>query len=98
MKSLKLYEIFNDPSTSWAYDWLGMANNGLEEHDQALDTAFNAFELSNGTLEIGAGLGHVIGEAGEINQAKKYSIPRRTKYLKIPISKLLKSLQISVFK
>ncbi len=71
MKTLMLDEIEDDPSVPWAYDWLGMAYNGLEEHDQALETYFKAFELSDGTVEVGAGLGHALGEAGEVDLAKK---------------------------
>ena len=64
-------EIEKNPVIPWAYDWLGMAYNGLEEHDEALDTYFKAFELSDGTVEVGGGLGHALGEAGELKLAKQ---------------------------
>lgn len=63
-------EIADDPELPWAYDWLGMAYNGLEQHDMALQTYSKAFELSDGTVEVGAGLGHALGDAGEVKEAK----------------------------
>ena len=59
-----------DSLSPWTLDWLGMAYNGLEEHDDALETDFKAFNLSDGTVEVGGGLGHALGEAGEYELAK----------------------------
>lgn len=71
MKTLMDKEIEEDPSIPWAYDWLGMAYNGLGEHEEALDTYYKAFNLSDGTVEVGAGLGHALGNAGEKDEAKR---------------------------
>lgn len=71
MKPLTLKSIEKNPETPWGYDWLGMAYNGLGEHEQALKTYFKAFELSDGTVEVGAGLGHALGHAGNYKLAKQ---------------------------
>ncbi len=71
MKPLMLKDIKNNPELPWPYDWLAMAYNGLEEHEDAIDTYFKAFNLSDGTVEIGGGLGHALGDAGEIKLAKQ---------------------------
>jgi tetratricopeptide (TPR) repeat protein len=63
--------IAKDPTVPWGHDWLGMAYNGLEEHVDALTTYSLAFELSDGTAEVGAGYGHALGLAGEIGMAKE---------------------------
>jgi len=85
MKPLMLEEIAKNPEVPWAYDWLGMAYNGLIEHEDALKTYFKAFELSDGTVEVGAGLGHALGNAGEHDLAKEmadyYAIAAQTRYL-----------------
>jgi tetratricopeptide (TPR) repeat protein len=85
MKPLMLSTIEMDPDTPWAYDWLGMAYNGLNEHQEAIDTYLKAFELSDGTVEVGAGLGHALGLGGEKELAKQmadyYSIAAKEKYL-----------------
>jgi len=85
MKVLMQAEIEANPTLPWPYDWLGMAYNGLGEHEKALDTYFKAFELSDGTVEVGAGLGHALGEAGEFAEASKmaayYSIAAKNNYL-----------------
>ncbi|MEQ8714486.1 MAG: hypothetical protein RIC80_15815 [Cyclobacteriaceae bacterium] len=60
-----------DPNMPWAYDWLGMAYNGLGQHEKAIETYFKAFELSDGTVEVGGGLGHALGDAGEMALAKE---------------------------
>ena len=65
--------IENDPEVPWAYDWLGMAYNGLKEHDEAIKTYIKAFNLSDGTVEVGGGLGHALADAGEIVLAKQMS-------------------------
>ena len=70
MKPLTLKNIEQHPEIPWGYDWLGMAYNGLEEHEDAKKTYFKAFELSGGTVEVGAGLGHALGHAGETELAK----------------------------
>lgn len=71
MKPLMHRAIEIDSTTGWAYDWLGMAYNGLGEHEKSLDTYFKAFELSDGTVEVGGGLGHALGDAGEYELAKE---------------------------
>ncbi|MEZ4946433.1 MAG: hypothetical protein R2804_12935 [Cyclobacteriaceae bacterium] len=71
MKPLMLKNIEQNPEVPWGYDWLGMAYNGLGEHHDALETYFKAFELSDGTVEVGAGLGHALGQAGETKKAKQ---------------------------
>ena len=85
MKPLMFESIKKDPEIPWAYDWLGMAYNGMEEHKDALKTYFKAFELSDGTVEVGAGLGHALGQAGEIELAKQmadyYTIAANENYL-----------------
>jgi len=71
MKPLMFKEIQANPETPWAYDWLGMAYNGLNEHDDAIKTYIKGFELSDGTVEVGGGLGHALAQAGEIELAKQ---------------------------
>lgn len=85
MKPLMIENIAKDPSIPWGHDWLGMAYNGLGEHEDAISTYFKAFELSNGTVEIGAGLGHALGQAGEKELAKQmadyYTMAAKENYL-----------------
>lgn len=85
MKPLMLKTIKKDTITPWAYDWLGMAYNGLGEHDDAIKTYIKAFELSDGTVEVGGGLGHALANAGETQLAKEmadyYAIASKTNYL-----------------
>ncbi len=71
MKPLMLENIKKQPDVPWAYDWLAMAYNGLGAHEDALTTYFKAFELSDGTVEVGGGLGHALGHAGETELAKQ---------------------------
>jgi tetratricopeptide (TPR) repeat protein len=71
LKELMQRTIEKDPTVPWGYDWLGMAYNGLEEHDDAIQTYARAFELSDGTAEVGAGYAHALGLAGEIDQARQ---------------------------
>tara|TARA_R110002049_G_scaffold97783_1_gene238161 strand:- start:1283 stop:2308 length:1026 start_codon:yes stop_codon:yes gene_type:complete len=71
MKPLMFKDIEANPETPWAYDWLGMAYNGLNEHDDAIKTYIKGFELSDGTVEVGGGLGHALAQAGEIELAKQ---------------------------
>ncbi len=85
LKRLMLEATAKDPSVPWGYDWLGMAYNGLEEHDDAIETYYKAFELSDGTVEVGAGLGHALGLAGETDIAKQmadyYAMAAKDHYL-----------------
>ena len=85
MKPLLVKSIAADTMVPWGYDWLGMAYNGLEEHDDAMETYFKAFELSDGTVEVGAGLGHALGLAGEYDLAKQmtdyYTLAAQDRYL-----------------
>ncbi len=71
MKPLMFKSIEQQPDVPWAYDWLGMAYNGLGEHKDAIKTYMKAFELSDGTVEVTAGLGHALGHAGETEMAKQ---------------------------
>ena len=73
LKALMHKTIAKDASVPWGYDWLGMAYDGLEEHDDAIRTYNTAFELSDGTAEVGAGLGHALGLAGETDLARQIS-------------------------
>ena len=73
LKLLMQRTLARDTSMPWGYDWLGMAYNGLDEHDQSIETYLKAFELSDGTVEVGGGLGHALGEAGETELAKYMS-------------------------
>jgi tetratricopeptide (TPR) repeat protein len=85
LKVLMNRAISRDPSSPWPYDWLGMAYNGLEEHDDAIRTYLKAFELSDGTAEVGAGLGHAAGLAGETALARQladfYAMKARDEYV-----------------
>ena len=85
MKPLMHEALEKDSLSPWTLDWLGMAYNGLEEHDDALETYLKAFNLSDGTVEVGGGLGHALGEAGEYELAKEianfYDEASKTKYL-----------------
>lgn len=71
MKPLMKKDIGKNPKIPWAYDWLAMAYNGLNQHDSSIQTYLKAFELSDGTVEIGGGLGHALGDAGETELAKQ---------------------------
>ena len=66
LKHLMFETIAADTLVPWGYDWLGMAYNGLGEHEDALSTYLKAFDLSDGTVEVGGGLGHALGDAGRI--------------------------------
>jgi tetratricopeptide (TPR) repeat protein len=85
MKPLMYKSLEKDSLSPWTLDWLGMAYNGLEEHDDALETYFKAFKYSDGTVEVGGGLGHALGEAGEYYLAKEmanyYDEASKTRYL-----------------
>lgn len=71
MKVLMRNVVAKDTTVGWGYDWLGMAYIQLKEYDNSLKTYFRAFELSDGTVEVGAGLGHALGQAGEYDLAKQ---------------------------
>jgi tetratricopeptide (TPR) repeat protein len=85
MKPLMYKSLEKDSLSPWTLDWLGMAYNGLEEHDKSLKTYFKAFNLSDGTVEVGGGLGHALGEAGEYKLGKEmadyYTEAAKTNYL-----------------
>ncbi|NND34172.1 MAG: hypothetical protein HKN76_16415 [Saprospiraceae bacterium] len=70
LKDLMLRTIPRDSTLPWGYDWLGMAYNGIEEHQASIDTYVKAFELSDGTVEVGAGLGHALGLGGRTHAAE----------------------------
>ncbi len=71
LRDLMLETIDDDPSIPWGYDWLGMAYCELEDWDNSLETYFKAFELSDGLVEVGGGLGHALGLAGEYELGKQ---------------------------
>lgn len=85
MKELMLKSTEKDPEVAWGYDWLGMAYIELKEYDNSIETYFKAFELSDGTVEVGAGLGHALGQAGETALAKQmadhYDLAAKDNYL-----------------
>lgn len=85
MKSLMIKAVKMDTTVAWGYDWLGMAYIELEEYDNSLKTYYKAFELSDGTVEVGAGLGHALGQAGHFKVAKQmadyYVEASKTRYL-----------------
>lgn len=70
LRDLMLVAAEKSPDSPWAYDWLGMAYNGLKEHDLAISTYLKAFELSDGSVEVGGGLGHALGDAGDSINAR----------------------------
>jgi tetratricopeptide (TPR) repeat protein len=70
LRDLMVQVIEKDPASPWAYDWLGMAYCELKEFDQSVDTYLDAFDLSDGLAEVGAGLGHALGLGGRINEAR----------------------------
>ncbi|MFT6866268.1 MAG: tetratricopeptide (TPR) repeat protein [Cyclobacteriaceae bacterium] len=71
MKSLMKEAVAKDTMVAWGYDWLGMAYVELKEYDKSIETYYKAFELSDGTVEVGAGLGHALGQAGQTALAKE---------------------------
>lgn len=71
LEKLMIRAIEKDPQIPWSYDWLGMAYNGLQKHEKSIKTYIKAFEMSDGTVEVGGGLGHALGDAGEIELAKQ---------------------------
>ncbi len=85
MKDLMLQTVASQPDVAWGYDWLGMAYCELEDFDNSIDTYFKAFNLSDGTVEVGAGLGHALGLGGEYSLAKQmadyYTLASKDNYL-----------------
>jgi tetratricopeptide (TPR) repeat protein len=85
MKDFMLETIAKDTTVPWGYDWLGMAYIELEEFDNSIDIYFKAFEMSDGTVEVGAGLGHALGLAGKYDLAKQmadyYALAAQDHYL-----------------
>ena len=71
LRDLMLETIARDSSVPWGYDWLGMAYIEMEEYEKSLDTYFKAFEMADGLVEVGGGLGHALGLAGERALAKQ---------------------------
>jgi len=85
LKNLMIREVEKDTTVAWGYDWLGMAYIELEEYESSINTYYRAFELSDGTVEVGGGLGHALGLAGEYKSAKQmadfYSLKSKDHYL-----------------
>ena len=85
LKNLMIEVIEKDTSVAWGYDWLGMAYCELEDFENSVTTYFKAFELSEGTVEVGGGLGHALGLAGAYEPAKQmadfYSLQSDNHYL-----------------
>jgi len=85
MKELMLETVAKDTTVPWGYDWLGMAYVELEDYDNSIETYYKAFELSDGTVEVGAGLGHALGLAGHYDTAKQmadyYAEAAKNQYL-----------------
>jgi len=85
MKELMLETVAKDTTVPWGYDWLGMAYIELEDYNNSVNTYYRAFELSDGTVEVGAGLGHALGLSGHHEEAKYmadyYAEAAKTQYL-----------------
>ena len=85
MKDLMLQTVASQPNVAWGYDWLGMAYCELEDFDNSIETYFKAFNLSDGTVEVGAGLGHALGLGGQYSLAKQmadyYKLAAKDHYL-----------------
>jgi tetratricopeptide (TPR) repeat protein len=85
MKQLMIKAVAMDTAVGWGYDWLGMAYVELKDYDNAIKTYYKAFELSDGTVEVGAGLGHALGLAGKYDIARQmadyYTLAARDHYL-----------------
>ncbi len=85
LRDLMLGTIEMDPKTPWGYDWLGMAYVELKDFDKSIETYYQAFELSDGLVEVGGGLGHALGLAGQYKPAKlmadRYSEASNEHYL-----------------
>jgi len=85
MKELLIEAVAKDTSVAWGYDWLGMAYIELKDYDNSIETYYRAFELADGTVEVGAGLGHALGLAGKYDIAKRmadyYTMAAQDHYL-----------------
>ena len=85
MKDLMLQTVASQLDVAWGYDWLGMAYCELKDFDNSIETYFKAFNLSDGTVEVGAGLGHALGLGGEYSLAKQmadyYTLSAKNHYL-----------------
>jgi tetratricopeptide (TPR) repeat protein len=85
LKELMIQAVAKDTSVAWGYDWLGMAYIELKDYENSLETYYRAFELSDGTVEVGAGLGHALGLAGKYEAAKQmadyYAVAAKNHYL-----------------
>ena len=85
MRDLMIKAVAKDTSAPWGYDWLGMAYIELEDYDNSINSYYRAFELSDGTAEVGAGLGHALGLAGEYDIARQmadyYTKTAQNKYI-----------------
>ena len=85
LKDLMIRAVARDSAVAWGYDWLGMAYIELGEYENSLKTYKRAFELADGTVEVGAGYGHALGLAGEYEAAKRmadyYETAAREHYL-----------------
>lgn len=85
LKTLMIEAVAKDTSVAWGYDWLGMAYIELEDYQNSISTYYKAFRLSDGTVEVGGGLGHALGLAGEYKPAKQmadfYSLKSKETYL-----------------
>jgi len=71
MRDLLTSATERDTTMHWAYDWLGMAYCELKDFDRSIEVYHKAFRLSDGTVEVGAGLGHALGLAGAYGPAKE---------------------------
>lgn len=85
LRDLMLKTIALDPTVPWGYDWLGMAYIELKDYDNSITTYEKAFELSDGLVEVGGGLGHALGLAGQLQPAKYmaefYTYAAKERYL-----------------
>ncbi len=85
LRDLMIKEVAKDTTVAWGYDWLGMAYCELEDFENSVETYHKAFRLSDGTVEVGGGLGHALGLAGFEEEAKQmadfYSLQAKDHYL-----------------
>jgi len=85
MRDLMIEAVAMDTNVAWGYDWLGMAYIELQDYENSVNTYYRAFELSDGTVEVGGGLGHALGLAGQYDIAKQmadyYAVAAQNHYL-----------------
>jgi len=85
MRDLMIKAVAMDTTVGWGYDWLGMAYIELQDYENSINTYYRAFELSDGTVEVGGGLGHALGLAGQYDVARQmadyYSAAAQNHYL-----------------